>query len=106
MHVVTRGAFTSEQRARALARTGAAVLGATITTAFGFGALLAADHAGLNSLGALALLGLIASLFAALVWLLSLFSWLPNPSDRTDRADPRAADEPTPSSPRAARTMS
>ena len=84
VHMVSRGAFASERRAEALAKTGVAVLGATLTTGVGFGALLAANHQGLNSMGAIALLGLAASLFTALVWLMSLFAWRSTPDAAPD----------------------
>lgn len=86
VHLVARSALPSQHLARDLAQTGGAVLGATVTTAFGFGALLAAHHQGLNSMGAIALLGLSASLFAALIWLMSMFAW---------RAAPRTESQPS-----------
>ena len=86
VHMVARSTFDPAGRAKALAQTGAAVLGATITTAFGFGALLAANHQGLNGMGAIALLGLAASLFAALIWLMSLFAWRSEPPSNDAQA--------------------
>ncbi len=75
VHLVTRGVFASEQVKEALSETGSAVLGATLTTAAGFGALLTAHHPGLASMGKIALLGLAMILFASLFWLISLFAW-------------------------------
>lgn len=57
-----------------LAETSRAILGANLTTACGFGALLLAHHPGLRSLGALAVLGLATSTFVSLIWLPAL--WL------------------------------
>lgn len=50
-----------------LTPVGLAVSGSVITTAFGFGALLVADHPGLASLGALALIGLAVNLLVTLL---------------------------------------
>lgn len=50
-----------------LTPVGLAVSGSVLTTAFGFGALLIADHPGLASLGALALIGLAVNLLVTLL---------------------------------------
>lgn len=64
-HLLSRDALD----ARDATHVGRAVAGAVLTTGFGFGALLVADHPGLASLGALALIGLAVN---ALVTLLLL----------------------------------
>lgn len=64
-HLLSRDALDPH----AATHIGRAVAGAVLTTGFGFGALLVADHPGLASLGALALIGLAVN---ALVTLLLL----------------------------------
>jgi predicted RND superfamily exporter protein len=44
---------------------GAAVASSTLTTVVGFGALLAANHHGLQSLGVITCLGLVTTLFTS-----------------------------------------
>ena len=51
---------------------GPAVVGAVITSGFGFGALLLAHHAGLNSVGRLMLVGLAVNLLTCLVGVLPM----------------------------------
>ncbi|PKN56613.1 MAG: hypothetical protein CVU56_15400 [Deltaproteobacteria bacterium HGW-Deltaproteobacteria-14] len=51
----------------ALSETARGVTGALLTTAFGFGTLLLADHPGLRSLGALALIGLGVNLLVSVL---------------------------------------
>ena len=66
VHIVTRhrdGASAGS----VVAETGRAITGALLTTAFGFGALLLAEHPGLRSVGELMLLGLVANFVACLV---------------------------------------
>lgn len=53
-------------------RTGQSVLLTSVTTAIGFGAMLVAHHAGLRSLGTLALIAIGATLLAAAVYLPAL----------------------------------
>ena len=48
----------------------------TLTTMVGFGGLLLSFHPGLNSIGMLAVLGLGATLLAAVVFLPALLQWL------------------------------
>ena len=57
--------------------TGRSIAGALLTTGFGFGALILADHPGLDSLGELAVLGLAVNLLACLVALPALLAWRP-----------------------------
>jgi hypothetical protein len=52
-----------------------AIAGATITTAFGFGALIAANHIGLRSIGEFALVGLAVNALVSLVLLPSFIAW-------------------------------
>ncbi len=56
----------------ATSETGRAIAGAVLTTSLGFGAMLLADHPGLRSLGALAVLGLAVNLIICLVAVPSL----------------------------------
>lgn len=74
VHLVIRGAAANEDLVAASADTGRAILGATLTTAMGFGALLLAHHPGLNSFGSVALLGLGANICFTMIWLLSLLA--------------------------------
>lgn len=73
VHLVLRSQDLSD--AAGLAETARGILGATLTTALGFAALLLAHHPGLNSFGRLALLGLGVNVVATLLWLASLL-WL------------------------------
>ncbi len=66
VHLVTR-MRCKENQDQTLTETGRAVAAAILITALGFGSLLIADHSGLNSLGALAILGLGTNLLAALL---------------------------------------
>ncbi|MCB9648800.1 MAG: phosphatidylglycerophosphatase A [Deltaproteobacteria bacterium] len=74
VHLVVRGAESREHLAEAMTDVGRAIVGATLTTAFGFGSLILAHHPGLNSFGRLALLGLGANVVAAMLWLTSLLA--------------------------------
>lgn len=68
VHVVTRlhaGASIDE----VVSETGRSIAGAILTTMLGFGALLLADHPGLRSLGAVAVIGLAVNLLVCLVFL-------------------------------------
>jgi phosphatidylglycerophosphatase A len=67
-HLVSR-VTAGEDLGHALAHTGRATLGATLTTAFGFGAMITASHPGLRSFGWVAILGLAVNLVACLVFL-------------------------------------
>lgn len=66
VHLLTR-LDSEDASAAALTETGRAIAGALLTTALGFGALTLADHPGLNSLGALAVLGLAVNALVCLV---------------------------------------
>jgi len=68
IHVVTRDE-EGAPLASIVAGTGRAVSGAILTTAFGFGSMLLADHPGLESLGRFALLGLAVNLLVTLALL-------------------------------------
>ena len=59
-----------------LRSTGEHVIMGTLTTMVGFGGLLLSFHPGLNSIGMLAVLGLGATLLAAVVFLPALLQWL------------------------------
>ncbi len=73
VHLVLRGTETTHSGG-ALGETGRAIAGANLTTALGFGALLLADHPGLDSLGSLAVVGLSVNLLVTLVALPALLS--------------------------------
>lgn len=62
-----------EALTRALQETGGAILGATFTTVAGFAAFMAADSAGLRSIGAVASLGITLAAISALVVLPTLW---------------------------------
>lgn len=74
VHIVLRGAESHVNLVEAVTDVGRAVVAATITTAFGFGALILAHHPGLASFSQLALVGLAVNIVAALVWLTSLLA--------------------------------
>jgi predicted RND superfamily exporter protein len=63
------------QAARAIAATGGAVALCSATTIIGYGSLLMADNRGLRSFGALAILGEVACLTAALLVVPALLQW-------------------------------
>jgi hypothetical protein len=63
----------------ALVDLGRAIGGALLTTGFGFGALLVADHPGLESLGRLALIGLAVNALVSLLVLPALTALLNRP---------------------------
>jgi predicted RND superfamily exporter protein len=65
-HIVTRLHAGQELRF-VVTETGRAIAGAILTTGLGFGALMIADHPGLESLGSLAVLGLAVNALASLV---------------------------------------
>ncbi len=77
VHLVTRVAQEGGLTAT-LTETTRAIGGALLTTSFGFGALILADHKGLDSLGELAVLGLAVNLLASLVVLPALLGWRPS----------------------------
>jgi predicted RND superfamily exporter protein/phosphatidylglycerophosphatase A len=74
VHLVVRGAESRAHLAEAMTDVGRAIVGATLTTAFGFGTLVLAHHPGLNSFGKLALIGLAANVVAAMLWLTALLA--------------------------------
>ncbi len=55
--------------------TGMAAVLTTLTTSIGFGSLLTANHYGLNSLGFLTIIGMVAALVATLVVMPAAFQW-------------------------------
>lgn len=61
--------------AQAFAETGRGVTASLLTNAFGFCALLIADHSGLNTLGQMALVGLAINLLACCVALPAYVAW-------------------------------
>jgi uncharacterized protein len=61
-----------------LSETGRSIAGAILTTALGFGALLLAQHLGLNSLGLVAVVGLGVNLLICLVLFPALLACLPS----------------------------
>ncbi len=71
VHIVT-AVEAGESLPRVMFETGRGIAGAIITTALGFGALLVARHAGLNSVGLLSLTGLTFNLIACLIGLPAL----------------------------------
>lgn len=68
-------AFASSKKAELLPTASRAVLGATLTTIAGFGALIWSRNPGLASIGLLASLMLGTALVANLLWLPGLFWW-------------------------------
>lgn len=87
IHMVLRGAGSGPKLLSALAETRGAILGSTLTTSMGFGALLLAHHPGLRSFGQVALCGLIMNLFASLLWLSGLLAMLEIRKRRLAEAD-------------------
>jgi len=73
-HLVTRYAGDPDLE-RVLPSTGRAIVASLSTTAFGFGAMLVAQHPGLHSFALLALVGLSANLLACTVVLPAFFVW-------------------------------
>ncbi len=82
VHMTTRLRSTEAIEA-ALSETGRAVTGALLTTAFGFGTLMLADHPGLRSLGALALVGLGVNLVLSTLVVPALVLLLRGPQPKT-----------------------
>ena len=70
---------------RVLRSTGEHVTMGSLTTMIGFGGLLLSFHPGLRSIGSLAVVGIGATLMAALVFLPALLQWL---EDRRATAEP------------------
>ena len=71
-----RHADESSQREEGVKRTGRAILAATATTAVGFGSFLVADAGSLRSMGAIALLGVLAVGFASITIVPALYRLL------------------------------
>ena len=67
VHLVTRLQEAGSEFVSVFAETGRAISGGILTSAVGFGAMLLADHPGLNSVGALANLGFATNLFVMLL---------------------------------------
>ena len=86
VHIVTRLAGRGDLTG-VVNETGRAISGAILTTGLGFGALLLADHQGLESLGKLAVLGLSANLLACLVGLPSFLALKSVSESRRNRCD-------------------
>ncbi len=78
VHLVTRRSRPG-QRVGALAETAQAIMAAVLTTSLGFGALVLADHSGLNSLGLVALVGLAINAVACVVVLPAVLLWMKEP---------------------------
>ncbi len=75
-----------------LRSTGEHVTMASLTTMMGFAGLLLSFHPGLRSIGELAVVGIGATLLAALVFLPALIQWL---EDQTQRPSPEPEAAPT-----------
>jgi predicted RND superfamily exporter protein len=75
MHIVTRHA-SGDDLATVWGHTGWNIVGAILTDAFGFGVLAFAEHAGLASLGQVALVGLTANLVLCVIFLPALLAVL------------------------------
>ena len=89
VHVVTRlhaGASIDE----VVSETGRSIAGAILTTMLGFGAMLLADHPGLRSLGAVALIGLAVNLLVCLVLLPAFVALRGVTAPRRDDEAPRS----------------
>jgi len=67
VHLISRLSEAHGDMPAVYAETGRAICGGLFTSAVGFGAMLLADHPGLNSLGRLANLGLAMNLIVMLV---------------------------------------
>lgn len=74
VHLVLRGVQSSDNLVEVVQDVGRAVVGASVTTAFGFGTLMLAHHPGLSSFSQLALLGLGINLIVSMVWLTALLA--------------------------------
>ena len=94
VHMVHRYREEGKQSIGTVLRsTGEHVFIGNLTTAMGFGGLVLSFHPGLNSIGALAVVGFGTTLLAALVFLPALFQWMEDagvaPEDLPD-AEPSA----------------
>jgi hypothetical protein len=107
LNVVTR--YREERNIiRAVVSTGAAVALCSWTTIVGYGSLLKASNQALQGFGAMAILGEIACLSAAIVALPAVLMWRgrgtrpldePPPAPRDDVPPPERAPDPAPSGP-------
>ncbi len=105
VHLLTRLASPGNDFVSVYSETGKAICGGLLTSAMGFGALLLADHPGLNSIGALAILGFATNLLVMLVAFPALLLVLserrlrrhPTPKDSQESGPPRRSKrgEPT-----------
>ncbi|MCA9561510.1 MAG: MMPL family transporter [Myxococcales bacterium] len=76
VHLYHRYQELGRLSARYIVRTtGMSAVLTTLTTSIGFGSLLMANHYGLNSLGLLTVIGMVAALFATLVVLPAAMQW-------------------------------
>ena len=67
VHLVSRLQTAGEDFGAVYGETGRAICGGILTSAVGFGAMLLADHPGLNSIGQLANLGFAMNLLVMLL---------------------------------------
>ncbi|WP_242588813.1 efflux RND transporter permease subunit [Corallococcus macrosporus] len=92
VHLITRLASQSSDFVRVYSETGKAICGGLLTSAVGFGALLLADHPGLNSIGALANVGFGMNLLIMLVTFPALLLVLSERKRRHRAVSPRPRD--------------
>lgn len=92
VHLLSRISDREGDFAAVYAETGRAIVGGLLTSAVGFGALLLADHPGLNSIGKLANLGFAVNLLLMLVAFPALLIWI-NSRRRADGTSPSFAPE-------------
>lgn len=76
VHLLSRFREGGGDFAAVYVETGRAIVGGLLTSAVGFGALLLADHPGLNSIGRLANLGFAVNLLFMLVAFPAVWLWL------------------------------
>jgi predicted RND superfamily exporter protein len=76
VHLLSRLSDAGGQFTEVYAETGRAIVGGLITSGVGFGALLLADHPGLNSTGRLANLGFVLNMVVMIVSFPALLFWL------------------------------
>ncbi|WP_244981566.1 efflux RND transporter permease subunit [Corallococcus exercitus] len=93
VHLITRLASPSSDFVQVYSETGKAICGGLLTSAVGFGALLLADHPGLNSIGALANVGFGMNLLIMLVTFPALLLVLSERKRRHRAVSPRPRGE-------------
>ncbi|RKH62977.1 hypothetical protein D7X96_28855 [Corallococcus interemptor] len=93
VHLITRLASPGSDFVRVYSETGKAICGGLLTSAVGFGALLLADHPGLNSIGALANVGFGMNLLIMLVTFPALLLVLSERKRRHRAVPPRLRGE-------------